>query len=69
MPIIDLKSGYVLRALDRLPKQGTRLPYRLHQNYFRDITHVPQGADRGSGAARSASRAMPAADEPALAAA
>ncbi len=37
VPIIDLRSGYVLRAVDRLPKQGTRLPWRLHQNYFKDI--------------------------------
>ena len=37
VPLIDLKSGYVLRAAEQLPKQGTRVPYRLHQNYFRDI--------------------------------
>src|SRR5204863_9514289 len=32
-PIIDLKSGYVLRSLAELPKQGTRVPWKLHQNY------------------------------------
>jgi cation diffusion facilitator CzcD-associated flavoprotein CzcO len=37
VPIIDLQSGYVLRALDQLPKQGMRFPWRLHQNYFKDI--------------------------------
>jgi len=36
-PFIDLKSGYVLRSLDRFPKQGPRPPWRLHQNYLRDI--------------------------------
>ncbi len=35
-PLIDFNSGYVLRALDRLPKQGERLPWRLYQNYILD---------------------------------
>jgi len=34
---IDLKSGYVLRSLDQLPQQGDRQPWRLHQNYAKDI--------------------------------
>jgi hypothetical protein len=36
-PILDLKSGYVRRAVDRLPRQGTRAPWRLHQNYLKDL--------------------------------
>ena len=36
-PLLDLKSGYVLRAIDRLPKQGPEAPWRLYQNYPRDI--------------------------------
>ena len=40
---IDLKSGYVLRALDQLPKQGARHPWRLHQNYARDIRLFKHG--------------------------
>jgi monooxygenase len=36
-PFIDLKSGYVLRSLGDLPKQGARAPWRLHQNYVRDV--------------------------------
>jgi cation diffusion facilitator CzcD-associated flavoprotein CzcO len=36
-PLIDFNSGYVLRALDRLPKQGARPPWRLHQNSFKDV--------------------------------
>jgi len=45
---IDLKSGYVLRALDQLPQQGDRHPWRLHQNYARDIrlfNHGPIGEE------------------------
>jgi cation diffusion facilitator CzcD-associated flavoprotein CzcO len=42
-PFIDLQSGYVLRALDQLPKQGTASPWRLHQNYARDIRLLRHG--------------------------
>ncbi len=42
-PIIDLKSGYVMRAIDSLPKQGGRAPWRLHQNYPRDIRMLRRG--------------------------
>ncbi|HYB22714.1 MAG TPA: FAD-containing monooxygenase EthA, partial [Solirubrobacteraceae bacterium] len=43
-PIIDLESGYVLRALERLPKQGAHAPWRLHQNYIRDIRLLRHGS-------------------------
>ncbi|MGB2572144.1 flavin-containing monooxygenase [Micromonospora citrea] len=42
-PLIDLKSGYVLRSLDALPKQGTRAPWRLYQNYARDVILMKHG--------------------------
>ena len=42
-PFIDLKSGYVLRSLDQLPMQGDRHPWRLHQNYARDIRLFKRG--------------------------
>jgi monooxygenase len=35
-PLLDLSSGYVARAADRLPKQGERMPWRLRQNYILD---------------------------------
>ena len=38
-PFLDFTSGYVLRALPSLPKQGDRFPWRIHQNYLRDV-HV-----------------------------
>ena len=28
-PFIDLKSGYVLRSIDKFPKQGLEAPWRL----------------------------------------
>jgi cation diffusion facilitator CzcD-associated flavoprotein CzcO len=48
-PLIDLKSGYVLRSLDRLPKQGPAAPWRLYQNYPRDVLMMRHGrvADEG----------------------
>jgi monooxygenase len=36
-PLIDLTSGYVQRAVDQLPKQADRAPWRLHQSYLRDV--------------------------------
>lgn len=36
-PFIDFNSGYVLRALQGLPKQGDRFPWRVHQTYLRDL--------------------------------
>jgi monooxygenase len=42
-PILDLKSGYVLRSADALPKQAGTLPWRLHQNYIRDIRMLRHG--------------------------
>ncbi|MEN3301607.1 NAD(P)/FAD-dependent oxidoreductase, partial [Pseudonocardia sp.] len=35
-PLLDLSSGYVRRAIDVLPKQGTRSPWVLRQNYVAD---------------------------------
>jgi monooxygenase len=44
VPFLDLKSGYVLRSLDKLPKQGSVPPWRLHQNYVRDVMLLRRGA-------------------------
>ncbi|PCD03449.1 FAD-containing monooxygenase EthA [Sphingomonas spermidinifaciens] len=34
---LDFTSTYVQRAIDRFPKQGKRAPWRLHQNYLKDL--------------------------------
>jgi hypothetical protein len=36
VPLIDFTAGYVMRALDQLPHQGDRDPWRLRQSYLRD---------------------------------
>jgi cation diffusion facilitator CzcD-associated flavoprotein CzcO len=43
-PVIDFTSGYVRRALDSLPRQGSRKPWRLHQNYAFDLLALRRGA-------------------------
>ena len=43
VPLIDLKSGYVLRSLDKLPKQGPAAPWRLYQNYPLDVLLMRHG--------------------------
>ena len=35
-PLIDMSSGYFERARHLLPLQGDRVPWRLHQHYFKD---------------------------------
>ena len=37
---IDFSSGYVQRALDKMPKQGQKSPWRNYQNYLKDIFAV-----------------------------
>jgi monooxygenase len=43
VPLVDLKSGYVLRSIDKLPKQGAAAPWRLYQNYPRDVRLMRYG--------------------------
>jgi cation diffusion facilitator CzcD-associated flavoprotein CzcO len=42
-PFIDFSSGYVLRSIDKFPKQGSKPPWRLYQNYPRDIVALRHG--------------------------
>ncbi|HEX7296027.1 MAG TPA: NAD(P)/FAD-dependent oxidoreductase [Pyrinomonadaceae bacterium] len=42
-PVIDFNSGYVLRALHMLPSQGSKPPWRLHQNYMKDLQMMRYG--------------------------
>jgi monooxygenase len=39
-PFIDFNSGYVLRAVEKFPKQGSKRPWRLYQNYALDIVSL-----------------------------
>ena len=41
---MEFTSGYVQRALDRLPKRGSRAPWKLRQNYLFDILTLRYGS-------------------------
>lgn len=41
---LDFTSGYVQRAIDRFPKQGSKAPWRLHQNYLKDLLALKYGS-------------------------
>ncbi len=43
-PWLDFSSGYVQRAIGKFPKQGSRAPWKLYQNYARDIVSLRFGA-------------------------
>ena len=36
-PMFDFSTGYVQRSMHLFPKQGSRAPWKLYQNYVRDI--------------------------------
>jgi monooxygenase len=42
-PLMDFTPGYVLRALEYLPKAGSRTPWRLKQNYLLDLRLIRRG--------------------------
>ena len=42
-PLLDFKAGYVLRALDRFPRQGERAPWHLVMSYAEDVKHLRKG--------------------------
>ena len=33
-PLIDFSSGYVRRGIHKFPRQGSRAPWRMRQNYL-----------------------------------
>ncbi|BBY26589.1 flavin-containing monooxygenase [Mycolicibacterium sediminis] len=43
LPFMDFAPGYFLRAIDQLPKSGSKAPWRLKQNYFLDLRLIRQG--------------------------
>ncbi|HET7121038.1 MAG TPA: NAD(P)/FAD-dependent oxidoreductase [Solirubrobacterales bacterium] len=42
-PLLDFSSGYVLRSLELLPKQGSKEPWKLKQNYPLDLRALRYG--------------------------
>ena len=63
LPAIDFSSGYIQRIIHTLPRQGSRRPWKLYQNYLSDLftmqyapitdgtltfTHQPTNPESGS---------------------
>ena len=42
-PMLDFSSGYIQRAIDQFPRQGSRKPWKLHQNYVKDLISLRFG--------------------------
>ena len=42
-PWVDFSSGYLQREMHRFPKQGSRGPWKLNQNYLRDLFALRYG--------------------------
>ena len=42
-PWLSFTSGYVQRAIDSLPRQGSKRPWRVHQNYALDMLDLKFG--------------------------
>lgn len=42
-PLLDLRSGYVQRAIAELPRQGRRNPWRVSMNYYADARALRWG--------------------------
>jgi monooxygenase len=61
-PLLDFTSGYVLRSLEHFPKQGSKEPWKLRQNYVFDIRTIRRGPidDGAMQFSRGAPQAQPA---------
>ena len=42
-PFLDFSSGYVARGVGRFPKQGVEKPWRVDQNYMKDVLAIRYG--------------------------
>ena len=41
--MVPLDSGYFKRAIDKLPREGTRQPWQQHHDYFADMKILKDG--------------------------
>jgi cation diffusion facilitator CzcD-associated flavoprotein CzcO len=68
VPLMDFQAGYVLRALDRMPKAGNKAPWQLKQNYALDLIPLRYGKFDDGALRFSTPVAQPVAETPATAA-
>jgi cation diffusion facilitator CzcD-associated flavoprotein CzcO len=43
IPLVNMKSGYIQRAAAFMPQQGAKAPWRLYQNYAKDLFTLRYG--------------------------
>ena len=43
-PLIDFSSGYIQRAIGEFPRQGSKKPWKLYQNYVLDLINLRYGS-------------------------
>jgi cation diffusion facilitator CzcD-associated flavoprotein CzcO len=43
-PMLDFEAGYILRALDEFPQQGTSGPWTIEMDYWADHSRLRKGA-------------------------
>jgi cation diffusion facilitator CzcD-associated flavoprotein CzcO len=43
-PLLDFSSGYIQRAIDQFPRQGSKKPWKLYQNYVLDMVNLRFGS-------------------------
>ena len=43
-PLLDFSSGYIQRAIDQFPRQGSKKPWKLCQNYVLDMVNLRFGS-------------------------
>lgn len=60
----SLKSGYIQRATDRMPRQGSHGPWRLTHDYYRDITMLRKAPIEDGYLRFERLRVRPASDRP-----
>jgi monooxygenase len=64
-PLLNLDSGYVRRSVDNFPSQGSKRPWRVHQNYALDVLDFRRGAVDDGVLRFSGGGSVPAAPTPA----
>jgi cation diffusion facilitator CzcD-associated flavoprotein CzcO len=65
VPFLDFSSGYVQRSIARFPKQGSKVPWKLHMNYALDIMEIRYGRIE-DGVLELSNPLQPASSRPAL---
>jgi len=43
-PLLDFSSGYIQRAIGQFPRQGSKKPWKLYQNYVLDLLNLRFGS-------------------------